>query len=137
MDLRGYSQSGRPTSCADYALPHLVEDVRAVVSALGFERCAALVGHDWGGVLAYATAARYPDLFQTLTVMNAPYSPLYQANASFEQLFKSWYIFFFQLPFLPELLFRAGDYQIVATMFRQGSKRAVRPTREKEEERMS
>lgn len=70
-DLRGYNLSDKPTSIHSYDIDCLVDDVRALIRGMG-GRC-ALVGHDWGGMLAWTVAARYPDEVSCLVVANAPH----------------------------------------------------------------
>ena len=70
-DLRGINLSDKPTAVSDYDISHLVDDVRALIAHLG-GRC-ALVGHDWGGLLAWTVAAQHPDAVSRLVVFNAPH----------------------------------------------------------------
>jgi pimeloyl-ACP methyl ester carboxylesterase len=72
LDLRGYNDSDKPEGVAAYRLEVLVEDVRGAIAALGHERI-ILVGHDWGGAIAWAFAYTYPELLQSLIVMNIPH----------------------------------------------------------------
>src|SRR3712207_2391582 len=69
-DLRGYNETAKPAS--GYDVDTLVEDTAALVRALGEERC-LLVGHDWGGAIAWETAARHPHLVERLAILNAPH----------------------------------------------------------------
>src|ERR1700730_4946733 len=69
-DLRGYNESDRPSGVRSYRLSLLVEDVAGLVEQLGGR--AAVVGHDWGGVIAWELASRRPDLVARLVVLNAP-----------------------------------------------------------------
>lgn len=71
-DLRGYNLSSRPAEVEQYATPTLVEDVRALIAQLGYERC-VLVGHDWGGVLAWHFALTHPEYLEKLVIINAPH----------------------------------------------------------------
>lgn len=108
-DLRGYGLSSRPPATADYRLDHLIEDVAALFEATGAGR-RLLIGHDWGGVIAWAFAMRRRLPLDGLVIMNAPH-PLVFAEVmrrSPRQWLRSWYIAFFQLPWLPEALMRAG-----------------------------
>lgn len=104
-DLRGYNRSDRPQPVADYALDTLVGDVVSFSESVAGRGC-ALVGHDWGGVLAWYAAARRPDVFRRLVVINAPhparYGELLRTRPA--QLWRSWYVALFQLPWLPERL---------------------------------
>jgi epoxide hydrolase 4 len=117
-DLRGYNLSDRPTGRDAYRLRHLVDDVAALVRGAGFER-AHVVGHDWGGIIAWTFAGEHPALLDRLVVLNAPHMRLY-AEAAWRpaQLFRSAYVYFFQLPALPEALLSAADFAAVRHMFR-------------------
>ena len=103
-DMRGYNTSDKPRGVSSYATPLLVEDVKALVHALG-HRDAHVVGHDWGGIVAWAAAALEPELVRSLTVLNAPHPRIFLREvARPRQLLRSWYMGLFLLPALPELL---------------------------------
>lgn len=72
MDLRGYNMSDQPTAVASYEIGRLVDDVRAVIAHEGVER-ATLIGHDWGGFIAWHTAMDAPELVERLVVLNMPH----------------------------------------------------------------
>jgi pimeloyl-ACP methyl ester carboxylesterase len=116
-DLRGYNRSSGPVGVDGYRPDRLVADVRGLIEGLGYGR-AAVVGHDWGGAVAWETAIRDPALVSRLAVLNAPHPEAYRRALlrSPEQLLKSWYVFLFQLPWLPERLLEAGDYRLVEGM---------------------
>lgn len=104
-DLRGYNLSDKPNGIDSYDLDVLARDVVEIIAALGAER-AMLVGHDWGGAVAWHVAARHPERVSRLAVLACPH-PEIMAQAlrrNLRQLRRSWYMFFFQLPFLPERL---------------------------------
>ncbi len=125
-DLRGYNESDKPRGLDAYRIDVLVEDVRALILAHGKGRATALVGHDWGGVVAWAFAMTYPDLLDRLVVMNAPHPSAYARYVRSHplQLLRSWYMLLFQLPRLPERLLAARDYRAIERAFVVG---AVRP----------
>ena len=102
-DLRGYGESDKPPRVADYRVAVLVADIAGLIRALGAER-AHIVGHDWGGAVAWMLAQRYPEMIERLAVLNSPHPAAFsRALRSFSrQLLRSWYIFAFQLPMLPE-----------------------------------
>jgi pimeloyl-ACP methyl ester carboxylesterase len=101
-DMRGYGGTDAPPRVRDYTIDILARDVDELITALGVERV-HLVGHDWGGAIAWEVAQRYPDRLLTLTVINCPpYQIMLRELKRLEQLRRSWYFFFFQLPFLPE-----------------------------------
>lgn len=96
-DLRGYGESDRPTTVDAYGVPRLVGDVVGLIDALGYDRV-DLVGHDWGGGLAWATAALHPARVRRLVIANAPH-PVASAEArrdDVSQRAKSWYMLLFQ-----------------------------------------
>lgn len=125
IDLRGYNDSDKPSDRSAYQLSELIQDVKGVIQGLGYEHC-VLVGHDWGGAIAWNFAYKYPEMVDRLIVMNLPHPAKFAAGLrTFRQLLRSWYIFFFQLPFLPELVLQAFDYKLVAAIF---SKMAVDKT---------
>lgn len=102
-DLRGYHLSDKPPGVASYHMDHLLDDVVGIVEALGL-RQVNLVAHDWGGAIAWAVAAspKHRHVVKRLVVMNAPHPAAFLSRMSLSQLRKSWYMLFFQLPFLPE-----------------------------------
>jgi pimeloyl-ACP methyl ester carboxylesterase len=116
-DLRGYNRSAQPTGVANYTPETLVGDVRGLVEHLGYAQ-ADIVGHDWGGAIAWETAIRDPDLVRRLGILNAPNPEAYRdlLKRSPEQLLKSWYVFLFQVPWVPERLLMADDYRVVEEM---------------------
>ncbi len=102
-DMRGYGQSDKPRRVRDYHYRKLAGDVAALIRALGYER-AIVVGHDWGGAVAWEFARLYPEMLDKLVVLNCPpASVLCRSMLRNRQQFRmSWYTLFFQLPFLPE-----------------------------------
>src|SRR3954449_5563046 len=102
-DQRGYSPGARPLARSAYRMQELVDDTVALVDAAGVERV-HLVGHDWGGGIAWALAGAHPDRVATLTVLSTPHpAALRQAAMSTPwQLLHSSYMLFFQVPGLPE-----------------------------------
>ncbi len=103
-DMRGYNLSDKPRGVLNYQLPILTADVMGLIQACGAQK-AIVVGHDWGGVVAWRFAMEYPEAVEKLVICNAPHPARMQAELRhFRQLRKSWYVFFFQLPWLPEAL---------------------------------
>jgi pimeloyl-ACP methyl ester carboxylesterase len=101
FDQRGYSPDARPPEVADYVVPHLVGDLLAVADEIGGHRF-DLVGHDWGGVVAWATAGEYADRVRTLTVASTPHPLAFAAalrgDLGGDQPSKSGYADFFRTP---------------------------------------
>jgi epoxide hydrolase 4 len=101
-DLRGYGESDRPAGVHSYSIPRLVEDVLAIVGAYGRDRF-YLVGHDFGGGVAWATAMEHPERVERLAIVNAIHPVGFERQIrKWSQLKKSWYVFFFLLPWIPE-----------------------------------
>lgn len=113
-DMRGYNLSEKPHGVLPYHIRHLTADVAALLRTFGGEQGGYLVGHDWGGVVAWHTAQRYPEMIQKLIIMNAPHPArfLEVLREVPSQRWKSWYVAFFQLPWLPELLAARSAAQV-------------------------
>ena len=122
-DQRGYNLSDKPAGIAAYRLDALADDVADLAAALGRERF-AIVGHDWGGVVAWQVAARFPERVSRAAILNAPHPatlwPYARRHPS--QLAKSWYVAFFQLPALPESALRAGGFWVLQRVLRRTSR---------------
>ena len=120
-DMRGYNLSEKPQ--AGYDIETLTADVLALIHALGEDQ-AVIIGHDWGGVIAWAFAARFPDATNKLVIMNAPHPQRFQRSltSGFGQILRSWYVLFFQILRLPELLLGANRCWVLARAMRTSSK---------------
>jgi pimeloyl-ACP methyl ester carboxylesterase len=121
LDQRGYNESAKPRAVRAYALAELSRDVIAVADQLKREQI-SVVGHDWGGIVAWHVATNYPERLHRAVVLNAPHpaAARHYLLTSPRQLRRSWYVLFFQLPHLPEALFsargfRAGLFALSAT----------------------
>ncbi|CAG5133394.1 unnamed protein product [Candidula unifasciata] len=118
IDMRGYGESSKPSGIENYTVTKLVSDLQQIIPALGYKSC-VLVAHDWGGAVAWAFARFNPTLVDKLIVMNVPPSPVFSKvlpTNKYQQK-KSWYMFFFQLPFLPELNFKLDDFSLFDELF--------------------
>jgi pimeloyl-ACP methyl ester carboxylesterase len=104
-DQRGYNLSDKPPGVQRYTIDRLTADVKALIHAFGRQK-AFIVGHDWGGVVAWRLAIDHPAAVEQLIVMNAPHPAAFarELRTSWSQRLKSWYAAFFQLPWLPEAL---------------------------------
>lgn len=114
-DQRGY---GRTAKTPPYDLATLVDDVAGLIRALGYER-AHVAGHDWGAAVAWALATRRPEVVERLAILNVPHLAAMQEalrGANPEQIGRSWYIFFFQIPRLPEWLLSRNDFAAMQRM---------------------
>lgn len=127
-DLRGYGS----TDCdpawplTAYSLPVLVEDIRSLILALGHER-ACIVGHDWGGLLAWCFAAAHPALTDQLAILAVPHPRAFLLNMGPRQMLRSWYISVFQLPWIPEWYVRLRDFAFLQSAL-LGPRLGVRPS---------
>ena len=111
-DQRGYNLSDKPHGVKAYRLDELAKDVIGLVDSTGRDKC-FLVGHDWGANVAWWTAINYPQRLNKLVILNVPHPEVMTQTLrkSLKQLRKSWYIFFFQIPWLPEKLTSMRDWQ--------------------------
>src|SRR5688500_12346032 len=111
-DQRGYNLSDKPQGVKAYRMDELVNDVIGLIDALGYEKV-NLVGHDWGGAGAWVLANQYPERLHRLGILNVPHPAVMKRflQRDFEQLRRSWYVFFFQLPWLPEAGMRADNWR--------------------------
>jgi pimeloyl-ACP methyl ester carboxylesterase len=115
-DQRGYSPGARPRGRRSYVVDRLVDDVLAMSNHLGALRF-HIVGHDWGGAVAWFVAGRHPSLTQSLTVLSTPHPrALTRAVATSLQGLRSAYVGFFQLPVVPEAVLGAGGGWALRTM---------------------
>ncbi|CAL8116048.1 unnamed protein product [Orchesella dallaii] len=118
MDMRGYGDSEKPTSISEYKAEYLVKDVCELIKALGRNKC-TLVAHDWGGVVAWSVAAHFPEMVEKLIILNSPHPIAFhkKIKSSITQFLKSWYVFMFQIPYVPEMLFHTEDLACFERMF--------------------
>jgi len=122
-DQRGYNRSGAPRAVGAYDLDLLVDDVCAVIDAMGRER-ASVVGHDWGAMVGWHLAHRYPERLRRLAVLNVPHPHVFRETlrSSPTQLLRSTYALFFQCPAVPEWLLGRNDRQLLAALLRWSSR---------------
>jgi pimeloyl-ACP methyl ester carboxylesterase len=122
-DLRGYNLTEKPKGVRHYRARLLVEDVAALIRHMGAPR-ALVAGHDWGGVIAWRLAMRHPELVERLAILNAPHPAIFARELRRpRQFLRSWYAMAFQLPLLPEAIFRANGYALLERIFRHGTHR--------------
>jgi epoxide hydrolase 4 len=122
-DQRGYNLSDKPDDPAAYSLDVLAADVAGLIQSSGRKQ-AVVVGHDWGAAAAWWTAVCYPQMISRLNILNVPHPVVMSQTVrqNWRQLGKSWYIFYFQLPFLPELMLRAGNGRGLADTLRRSAR---------------
>jgi pimeloyl-ACP methyl ester carboxylesterase len=117
-DLRGYGGSPTPPRVSDYRIDCLTSDVLDLIRRECGGR-AHVVGHDWGGVIAWWLAMHHPEAVDRLVVLNAPHPAAYLRELRRPaQLLRSWYVGFFQLPWLPEFLLRFDDFAALRRLFK-------------------
>jgi pimeloyl-ACP methyl ester carboxylesterase len=115
-DMRGYNLSDKLPGVRAYRVELLARDVERLILACG-ERTATVVGHDWGAVVAWIAAMRHPERVQRLAILNVPHPARFlEGLLSPMQLLRSSYIFFFQIPRLPEKVIRAGDFALLRSV---------------------
>jgi epoxide hydrolase 4 len=122
-DMRGYNLSEKPPRVEDYTLDILAKDVIALVDHFGATK-AAIVGHDWGAGVAWAVAQMYPERVSRLAVLQVPPAAAWRANLTLRQVLRSWYMFFFQLPGLPERVIRRNNFKGLDGVFKDKVVRA-------------
>lgn len=126
LDLRGYNLSEKPADVSQYAISHLVEDLRALATHLGQAKF-FLVGHDWGGVVCWFLAARYPEAVKKLVILNAPHPAVFarELRNNPEQRQASQYVLMFRSPAAEAVLsannFAALQDRVLAEGLRRGT----------------
>ena len=118
-DLRGYNDSAKPQGVANYGIDTLAADVMELIRTFDEEK-AIIIGHDWGGGIAWVFAAEYPQATEKLIALNCPHPAAFQHHlkTNRRQLLRSWYMFFFQIPWLPEFGIRLTLQWFVEKAFR-------------------
>ena len=122
-DMRGYNLSDKPKGVESYRIELLVQDIVELIDHFGKQK-AAIVAHDWGAGVAWALAQRHPEVVSKLVAMQVPPPAAWRANFTLRQLRHSWYMFFFQLPRLPEWWASANDFARIDKMYRETTVRA-------------
>jgi pimeloyl-ACP methyl ester carboxylesterase len=121
-DLRGYNLSSKPGAFTDYTADKPAADIRGLIRALGSES-ATVVGHDWGGSIAWTLAMNNPEVVDRLVILNAAHPrKLNEGLKNPRQLLRSWYFFYFQFPGSPERRAARKDWK-----FFKGFLRDARP----------
>jgi pimeloyl-ACP methyl ester carboxylesterase len=125
-DQRGYNLSDKPKGVRSYRLDTLVRDTVELFDALGYEKV-NLVGHDWGAAVAWMLAAERPERLHHLAVLNVPHPAVMRRFLfrDFEQIRRSWYIFLFQVPYLPEAGMRARNWRNLTRALRGSGKKST------------
>lgn len=118
-DQRGYNLSDKPKGVKAYEIYTLVDDIVGLIEALEYEKV-NLVGHDWGAIVAWTLANKYPERLHKLGILNVPHPAVMKRFLlrDFEQMRRSWYVYLFQLPWLPEAGMKGDNWR--------GAERALR-----------
>lgn len=116
-DLRGYGGTTRPAGRNAYRLETLLDDVNALIDISKASRV-ILVGHDWGGIIAWYYAMRRPEKLEALIILNGPHPACFEREiCRWRQLRRSWYMAVFQLPWLPEAVLAAGGAHLIGAIY--------------------
>jgi epoxide hydrolase 4 len=115
-DLRGYNDSDKPST--GYDLDTVTADIQGLIQRLGYTK-AHIVGHDWGGTIAWHFANRFPTLLDRLAILNGPHPQQFRQEmfSNLDQFRRSWYLLALQIPALPEWLIRQNLPSIVTNLF--------------------
>lgn len=110
-DLRGFNRSDKPKEVSQYTSDIMAKDIVELIKELGYEKV-ALGGHDMGGWISWTLLTYYPELFSKAIILNCPHPKAYFAyvRTSISQMMKSWYAFFFRMPFIPEIILTATNF---------------------------
>ena len=119
-DQRGYNLSEKPDAVGAYRIGECSRDVADLIATEGRES-AHVVGHDWGGMVGWDLGLRRPSAVDRLAILNAPHPDVYLQHlvANPEQLRRSWYVFWFQVPRLPEAVSRRNDFRVLERTLRE------------------
>ena len=129
-DMRGYDLSDKPQGWRAYDASLLANDIAGLIRSFGTqtgtsEQSAHVVGHDWGAAVAYAVAMNHPEVVRRLAILNVPHpTRMLEGFRTLRQLRKSWYMFFFQIPKLPEHLIGRDGFSFAKRSLRADSKDA-------------
>lgn len=114
-DMRGFNDSDKPIKKSSYEMTYLMRDVLDLIDHCGYEK-AIIVGHDWGGSIVWELAEHYPEKVASAIVINSPHRGAFAENIrkntflKIRQTLRSWYIYFFQLPWIPEWAMRCCNF---------------------------
>ena len=122
-DQRGYNLSDKPKGIKSYCVNNLVDDIMGLIKALDYEKV-NLVGHDWGALVAWMLAIKHPERLHHLGIINVPHPAVMWRflRRDFEQMRRSLYALFFQVPWLPEAILRTGDWAVASNGLKRSSK---------------
>lgn len=118
LDPRGYNLSDKPLGAGNYALPKIVADLREAIRRLSPHQPVVVVGHDWGGISAWALTREHPELIDRLVILNAPHPAIFgrEVKHNSAQRLASSYVALFNLPGVAELVLKAFRYAALRKM---------------------
>jgi epoxide hydrolase 4 len=118
-DLRGFNLSSKPVAIPQYGLRIIVDDLRALVEQLGYDRF-TLVGNDWGGLLAWTFALHHPEMLEKLIILSSPHPALFdrELRENPVQQQASQYLLGLRTPGSEDTL-AADNYQLLSNNVRQ------------------
>jgi pimeloyl-ACP methyl ester carboxylesterase len=121
-DQRGYNLSDKPAGIANYSVDLLARDIIGLLDTV-VDSKAFVVGHDWGAAVTWYLGARYSDRVSRTAMLSGPHPRAFVKNliTNTAQLRRSWYVFFFQLPWLPEFILRKRDWALLVRVLRNTS----------------
>ena len=125
-DQRGYNLSDKPKGIDAYRIDNLTLDIIGLIDALNYKK-ATIIGHDWGGMIAWQLAIKYPERLEKLIILNIPHPKVMKKTllTSWRQKRKSWYIFFFQIPGLPEFISSRINFALLRKVLIKSSRRGT------------
>jgi pimeloyl-ACP methyl ester carboxylesterase len=115
-DQRGYNLSDKPKGISSYRMKTLIEDIIGLADTLGYDQF-SLAGHDFGAMVGWNLAMYYPARLERVAIANVPHPVVMQKfiRTNLSQMRKSWYAFFFQLPYIPEWILKANNWQALTS----------------------
>lgn len=121
-DQRGYNETSAPNSIKDYLLDTLAQDMLVLVKHFKKEKV-FIVAHDWGALVGWYLITFFPENFEKAVIVSAPHWNIFKKYLLTHplQIIKSWYIFFIQLPVLPELVFSLNSYSVLLSMLKKSN----------------
>jgi len=125
-DQRGYNLSDKPKGIDAYHIDNLTLDIIGLIDALKYKK-ATIIGHDWGGMIAWQLAIKYPERLEKLIILNIPHPKVMKKTLlkSWRQKRKSWYIFFFQIPWFPEFILSRINFALLRKVLIKSSRRGT------------
>src|SRR5919108_1140565 len=134
-DMRGYNQTDKPPTVEAYSAMNLIGDVVGLINKLAPDKKAILVGHDWGGAIAWLVGMFQPQFVERLIILNVGHPGTRNRDGfrDFDQMQRSWYMFFFLLPEIPEEALSRNDFELMRKMvFETATRKEVFTEEEKE-----